>query len=85
MPIPCAGCSSTLHIDTADGRLVDDATITITAACRSTAMVFRRLLVTSCWQRRPYLVEGVKFNMGGWWVVRFAIASAAGTDTVRST
>jgi len=24
----------------------------------------------------------VKFNMGGWWVVRFAIASAAGTDTV---
>jgi hypothetical protein len=24
----------------------------------------------------------VKFNMGGWWVVRFAIASGAGTDTV---
>jgi hypothetical protein len=28
------------------------------------------------------LVEGVKFNMGGWWVVRFAITSSAGTDTV---
>jgi hypothetical protein len=27
-----------------------------------------------------YLVEGVKFNMGGWWVLRFAISSPAGDD-----
>ncbi|HEX2206487.1 MAG TPA: FixH family protein [Longimicrobium sp.] len=29
-----------------------------------------------------YQVEGVKFNMGGWWELRFRITSAAGTDSV---
>jgi hypothetical protein len=29
-----------------------------------------------------YEVEGLKFNMGGWWVVKFRIDSAAGTDSV---
>ena len=29
-----------------------------------------------------YLVEGMKFNMGGWWVVKFRIASATGSDSV---
>jgi hypothetical protein len=29
-----------------------------------------------------YLVEGMKFNMGGWWVVKFRVSAAAGTDSV---
>jgi hypothetical protein len=29
-----------------------------------------------------YEVEGMRFNMGGWWVVRFHIRSTAGDDTV---
>jgi hypothetical protein len=29
-----------------------------------------------------YQVEGVKFNMGGWWELKFRIDSAAGTDSV---
>lgn len=29
-----------------------------------------------------YRVEGVKFSMGGWWELRFAITSPAGADTV---
>ena len=29
-----------------------------------------------------YEVEGVKFNMGGWWEVKFAIAAGASADTV---
>lgn len=29
-----------------------------------------------------YQVEGMKFNMGGWWVVKFRIDSAAGTDSI---
>lgn len=29
-----------------------------------------------------YQVDGLKFNMGGWWELRFRIASAAGTDSV---
>jgi len=29
-----------------------------------------------------YQVDGVRFNMGGWWELKFRIASAAGTDSV---
>ena len=29
-----------------------------------------------------YEIEGVRFNMGGWWELKLAIASAAGEDTV---
>lgn len=29
-----------------------------------------------------YQVDGLKFNMGGWWVVKFRVRSAAGTDSV---
>lgn len=29
-----------------------------------------------------YQVEGVRFNMGGWWELKFRIDSAAGTDSV---
>lgn len=29
-----------------------------------------------------YQVEGVKFNMGGWWELKFRIDSEAGTDSV---
>jgi hypothetical protein len=29
-----------------------------------------------------YRVEGVKFNMGGWWQLRFTISAASGDDTV---
>ena len=28
-----------------------------------------------------YRVEGMRFNMGGWWVLRLAIASPAGEDS----
>lgn len=29
-----------------------------------------------------YRIEGVRFNMGGWWVLRFDIASPSGSDEV---
>jgi len=29
-----------------------------------------------------YLIEGVRFNMGGWWELKLDIASPAGDDTV---
>jgi hypothetical protein len=29
-----------------------------------------------------YEVEGMRFNMGGWWVVKFHVRSPAGDDTV---
>jgi hypothetical protein len=38
--------------------------------------------VTAALGGGAYQVDGVRFNMGGWWELRFAIASAAGNDTV---
>jgi hypothetical protein len=29
-----------------------------------------------------YQIDGVRFNMGGWWEFRLAIASPAGADTI---
>ena len=29
-----------------------------------------------------YQIDGVRFNMGGWWEFRLAIATPAGADTV---
>lgn len=28
-----------------------------------------------------YRIDGVRFNMGGWWVLKIGIASSAGSDT----
>jgi YtkA-like len=38
--------------------------------------------VTRALGNGAYQVEGLKFNMGGWWELKFRIASAAGTDSV---
>jgi hypothetical protein len=39
--------------------------------------------VTRALGNGDHLVEGMKFNMGGWWVVKFRVASsAAGADSV---
>ena len=29
-----------------------------------------------------HLVEGMKFNMGGWWVVKFRVEADSGRDSV---
>ncbi|MBC8145517.1 MAG: FixH family protein [bacterium] len=32
--------------------------------------------------RGAYQIDGVRFNMGGWWVLAFALDGPAGADTV---
>jgi len=84
VPIPVRRLQSwTLHIDTMDGRPVDAATITMNGGMPQHGHGLPTAPhVTRALGNGDHLVEGVKFNMGGWWVVRFAIASSAGTDTV---
>jgi len=73
----------TLHLDTIDGRPVDTATITMDGGMPQHGHGLPTSpRVTRALGNGDHLVEGVKFNMGGWWVVRFAITSSAGTDTV---
>jgi hypothetical protein len=83
-PIPVRRLQSwTLHIDTMDGRPVDTATITMNGGMPQHGHGLPTSpRVTRALGNGDHLVEGVKFNMGGWWVVRFAIAAGAGTDTV---
>jgi hypothetical protein len=38
--------------------------------------------VTRALGNGEYVIEGVRFNMGGWWELQLAIAGDAGTDTV---
>ena len=73
----------TLHLETIDGRSVDTATVTMDGGMPQHGHGLPTSpRVTRALGNGDHLVEGVKFNMGGWWVVRFAIASSAGTDTV---
>ena len=73
----------TLHLDTIDGQPVDSATITMNGGMPQHGHGLPTSpRVTRALGNGDHLVEGVKFNMGGWWVVRFAIASSAGVDTV---
>ena len=83
-PIPVRSLQRwTLHLDTIDGQPVDTATITMDGGMPQHGHGLPTSpRVTRALGNGDHLIEGVKFNMGGWWVVRFAIASAAGTDTV---
>lgn len=73
----------TLHLDTIDGQPVDTATITMDGGMPQHGHGLPTSpRVTRALGNGDHLVEGVKFNMGGWWVVRFAITGSAGTDTV---
>ena len=38
--------------------------------------------VTKALGNGVYVIDGVRFNMGGWWELRLAVAGNAGTDTV---
>ena len=67
----------------ADGRPVDRAEITVDGGMPEHGHGLpTRPRVTRHLGDGTYEVEGVRFNMGGWWEFRLAIVGALGTDTV---
>ncbi len=73
----------TLHLETAAGAPVDSATITVDGGMPQHGHGLpTKPRVTRALGGGDHLVEGMKFNMGGWWVVKFRVASAAGSDSV---
>lgn len=73
----------TLHLETANGAAVDTALITVDGGMPQHGHGLpTKPLVTKHLGHGDHLVEGMKFNMGGWWVVKFRIGSAAGKDSV---
>ena len=73
----------TLHLETADGAPVDEAEVAVDGGMPQHGHGLpTRPLVTRALGGGDHLVEGMKFNMGGWWVVAFPVRSAAGADTL---
>ena len=73
----------TLHLETAAGAPVDSATVTVDGGMPQHGHGLpTKPVVTRHTGNGDHLVEGMKFNMGGWWVVKFGVRSTAGTDSL---
>ena len=73
----------TLHVETANGELVENATITVDGDMPEHGHGLpTRPQVTEYLGNGDYLVEGMKFQMGGWWVMDFIITTNGHTDAV---
>jgi hypothetical protein len=72
-----------LHIETLDGEPVDDATVTIGGGMPQHNHGFpTEPAVTESLGDGDYRVEGIRFNMAGWWTMEFEIEAGDVTDTV---
>ena len=72
-----------IQVMDADGTPVDDAKITVDGGMPQHGHGLpTKPLVTKSLGGGKHLVEGMKFNMGGWWVVKFQVAGAEGSDVV---
>jgi hypothetical protein len=76
--------SWTLHVETPEGRPVENAVIAVDGDMPQHGHGLpTQPQVTQALGNGDYLVEGMKFQMGGWWVVDFTIDAAGQPDTVQ--
>jgi hypothetical protein len=74
----------TLHVETADGQPVENATITIDGGMPQMGHgLLTQPRDPKYLDNGDYLMEGVKFEMGGWWVMDFVITTQGQSDTVQ--
>jgi hypothetical protein len=67
----------------AQGRAVDDAQISVDGGMPQHGHGLpTKPRVTRDLGNGDHLVEGMKFNMGGWWVVKFRLDAAPGADSL---
>lgn len=75
--------SWTLHVETADGQPVDNAEIGVNGGMPQHGHGLpTRPQVTQNLGNGDYLVEGLKFQMTGWWEVRFDISADGQSDSI---
>jgi hypothetical protein len=73
----------TLHIETPNGQPIEEATIAVDGDMPQHGHGMpTRPQVTQNLGGGDYLVEGMKFQMGGWWVMDFDITVDGQTDRV---
>jgi hypothetical protein len=72
-----------IQVTTADGTPVDSAQISIDGGMPQHGHGLpTKPLVTTHLGGGKHVIEGMKFNMGGWWVVKLTIDGAKGFDVV---
>lgn len=72
-----------VQVTTADGTPVDSARITVDGGMPQHGHGLpTKPLVTAHLGQGNHVIDGMKFNMGGWWVVKLSIAGAQGADVV---
>ena len=75
--------SVNVRITDALGAPVDGATVTVDGGMPQHGHGLpTRPRVTRRHGDGVYQIDGVRFNMGGWWELKLAVAGAAGADTV---
>lgn len=73
----------TLHLETATGAPVDAATLAVDGGMPQHGHGLpTKPRVTKRLGNGDYVVEGMKFNMGGWWVVKFRVHAEPGADSL---
>jgi hypothetical protein len=73
----------TLHLETADGEPVEGADISVDGGMPQHGHGLPTSpQVTQDLGGGDYLVEGMRFQMPGWWEVRFRIQAGGKTDTI---
>ena len=73
----------TLHVETKDGQPIEGATITVDGDMPQHGHGLPTSpRVTKYLGNGDYLVDGMKFQMGGWWLMDFTITANGETDAV---
>ena len=73
----------TLHLETSGGTPVDSATVSVDGGMPQHGHGLpTKPRVTRALGSGDHLVEGMKFNMGGWWVVKFRVNATPGSDSL---
>jgi hypothetical protein len=73
----------TLHVETAAGAPIDSGDFAVDGGMPQHGHGLpTKPRVTRALGNGDHLVEGMKFNMGGWWVVKFRVDAEAGRDSV---
>ena len=73
----------TLHLENAGGAPIDVAKITIDGGMPQHGHGLpTKPMVTRQLGNGDHRVEGMKFNMGGWWVVKFRVNATPGADSL---
>lgn len=73
----------TLHLETAAAAPIDSAVISVDGGMPQHGHGLpTKPQVTRGPGKGDHLVEGMKFNMGGWWIVKFRVSAAPGRDSI---